>query len=237
VPLVRGLAASPGAASGPISFEGAERAVLVRSASSADHVEAMRRSAAVLTASGGLTCHAAVVARALGKPCIVGARSLYVDSRGGAVVVRNPEGDRTLREGDVLTVDGTHGLVFEGVVEREPVAATPAVGTILGWADALRVGKVYAEARDPAEARLGMSFGADGVVVAEGADAAAIREAMPDEVDVLTSAPEGLELAPASAEPMPGRAIRCPPSSVPRERLRAAQAQARVLAEVKDEPG
>ena len=136
VPLVTGLPASPGLATGPIvtNPEAAEEAaetgvaaILVRAETSPDDVHGMARAAGILTSRGGLASHAAVVARGWGIPAVVGAAGIEV--RDGLVVV----GDRTLRAGDVITIDGGTGDVFEGTVAGT-TEAVPEARTLLGWA-------------------------------------------------------------------------------------------------------
>lgn len=167
-PLARGLGASPGAATGRIVFDSegvrrfaSEEMILVRAETSAEDVEVMRVVAGILTAAGGLTSHAAVVARAMGKPCVTGATSLHIDYVARRVIAR--PGGRVLEEGDIVTIDGARGLVYDVPVVVEPAPASPHVETILAWADEARKAKVFAEASSPRHALIGRSFGADGV--------------------------------------------------------------------------
>src|SRR5690606_12110368 len=111
-PIARGLAASPGAAVGRVVLDGravskgtASELILVRAETSAEDVETMRAVAGILTAAGGLTSHAAVVARAMGKPCVAGATSLHVDYARRVVTARSELGARELAEGDTITID------------------------------------------------------------------------------------------------------------------------------------
>ncbi|HJL20340.1 MAG TPA: PEP/pyruvate-binding domain-containing protein [Sandaracinaceae bacterium LLY-WYZ-13_1] len=171
-PVARGLAASPGAATGRLVLDAAaaERQtgelVLVRAETSAEDVETMRTVSGILTAAGGLTSHAAVVARAMGKPCVAGATSLHVDYARRVVVARGPEGGtQELREGDTVTIDGARGLVYAAEVPVEPAPASPHVESILAWADEARRAQVWADATSPRLARVGRSFGADGVAI------------------------------------------------------------------------
>ncbi len=186
-PVARGLAASPGAAVGRIVLDaeaasrpgaGDER-ILVRAETSAEDVETMRLVAGILTSAGGLTSHAAVVARAMGKPCVAGATSLHVDGGRRVVIARSELGTTELREGDVVTIDGARGLVYAAAVPVEPAPASEHVEALLAWADELRSVRVFAEATSERLARVGMSFGADGVL-AVGVRAADLRAAVGD---------------------------------------------------------
>lgn len=184
-PIARGLAASPGAAVGRVALDAnaaaalgaGEEIILVRAETSAEDVETMRAVAGVLTAAGGLTSHAAVVARAMGKPCVAGATSLHVDYARRLVIARSETGSTELREGDTITIDGARGLVYATAVAVEPAPASPHVETLLGWADAIRSAKVLAVAGSARLARVGVSFGADGVLAGESESAEAVVEA------------------------------------------------------------
>jgi pyruvate,orthophosphate dikinase len=168
-PIARGLAASPGAATGKIVLDGgaasklrSEEVILVRAETSAEDVEAMRAASGILTSAGGLTSHAAVVARAMGKPCVAGATSLAVDYARRLLVVR---GDRTIElpEGYVITIDGTRGLVYGLAVPVEPTPPSEHVEKVLAWADGARRARVLAQAGSARLAQVGMSFGADAI--------------------------------------------------------------------------
>lgn len=204
-PAARGLAASPGAATGHLVLDGeaaAERAgddlILVRAETSAEDVEVMRLVNGILTAAGGLTSHAAVVARAMGKPCVAGATSLHVDYGRRVVVARLPEGGtRELAEGDTVTIDGARGLVYAASVPVEPAPASPHVESVLAWADEARRVEVWAEATSERLARVGRSFGADGVAVTRPSPTpvAALREAVGDGRLLLAAEGDALERA------------------------------------------
>lgn len=201
-PIARGLAASPGAAAGRVVLDGpsaralgdGEELILVRADTSAEDVETMRAVSGVLTSAGGLTSHAAVVARAIGKPCVTGATSLHVDY-GARQVVAKLSG-QILREGDLVTIDGTRGLVYAAAVAVEPAPASEHVETLLAWADEARAAEILAEAATPRLATIGRRFGADGI-----AALAATPEALRSLVE---AAGEGRVLARAEGE----RAIR-----------------------------
>ncbi|MFK7986617.1 MAG: pyruvate, phosphate dikinase [Sandaracinaceae bacterium] len=176
VPLARGLAASPGAASGVVVFD-AERAkevegdkILVRAETSAEDVEAMRSAVGILTAAGGLTCHAAVVARALGTPCVAGVSSLHVDYTRRCLVARGLGGTEEIPEGATLTLDGGRGLVYRGRVPEVPAPSSPDVETLMQWARERCQTRILAEAHSLHEASVGHGFGADGVFYAEALD-------------------------------------------------------------------
>jgi pyruvate, orthophosphate dikinase len=179
--LARGLAAGPGAASGAIALT-AERAeamaadgavLLVRDETSPEDIVGMHVSAGILTSRGGMTSHAAVVARGLGKPCIVGAGDLVVDEHEGTVRV----GDRVFREGDRMSIDGTTGEVIAGALEphesevlrvvmsgeASDSPAVPAFRRIVEWADEARRMKVRANADTPHDATVARSLGAQGI--------------------------------------------------------------------------
>ncbi len=169
VPVARGLASSPGAATGRIvmDHEAAqtlgldEELILVRAETSAEDVEAMRGVKGILTSAGGLTSHGAVVARALGKPCVTGATSLHVDYAARRLV--DKVSGVALAEGEVITIDGTRGLVYAEPVAVEPAPASEHVETLLVWADEARRARVLAEAGSARLATIGRRFGADGI--------------------------------------------------------------------------
>ncbi|HZI64423.1 MAG TPA: pyruvate, phosphate dikinase [Thermoanaerobaculia bacterium] len=180
--LAHGLAAGPGAASGRIALD-AERAaamakegpvLLVRDETSPEDIVGMFAAAGILTSRGGMTSHAAVVARGLGKPCIVGAGALHVDEQAGLLRV----GERVFREGDALSMDGSAGDVLAGalaprpsevvqaLVEGRAEARTRAVEcfvTLLAWADAERRLEVWANGDTPRDAEVARAFGAQGI--------------------------------------------------------------------------
>ena len=135
-PLVRGLPASPGAVSGKVVFSSAEAeaareaSILVLPETRPQDVPGIRAAAGVLTSRGGATSHAAVIARGIGKPCVVGAGAMVVDGDAGRLTV----GAREVRRGALLTIDGGTGCVFEGVQALHVPAPSDAVQTLLGWA-------------------------------------------------------------------------------------------------------
>ncbi len=164
--LTKGLPASPGAASGKIVFtaDAAERAakegqdvILVRVETSPEDIHGMHAARGILTARGGMTSHAAVVARGMGRPCVSGAGSLSI----GKGVMRI--GDRELKEGDVLTIDGSTGEVMFGAVPTVQPELSGDFGTLMVWADGIRRMKVRANAETPLDCRTAREFGAEGI--------------------------------------------------------------------------
>ncbi|MGB9742954.1 MAG: pyruvate, phosphate dikinase [bacterium] len=164
----RGIPASPGAASGEIVFsavkavaeaQAGKKVILVRHQTSADDVAGMAKAEGILTAAGGTTSHAAVVARGMGKPAVVGCSELVIDYEAGTLKI----GGQMLRAGDVITIDGTSGNVIIGPVKMEPPQLTEEFATILAWADRFRRLKVRTNADTPADAQKAREFGAEGI--------------------------------------------------------------------------
>jgi pyruvate,orthophosphate dikinase len=166
--IATGLPASPGAASGEIVFSSDEaealksagrKVILVRVETSPEDIHGMHAAEGILTTRGGMTSHAAVVARGMGKPCVSGAGSLRVDYRAQTLTA----GGKVFKKGDTLTIDGATGQVLAGAVPMlEPVLAGE-FATVMKWADELRVLKVRANADTPADARAAVKFGAEGI--------------------------------------------------------------------------
>ncbi|HEU0222010.1 MAG TPA: pyruvate, phosphate dikinase [Paracoccaceae bacterium] len=165
----RGLAASPGAASGRMvmSPEAAMalaaqevRTILVRAETSPEDIRGMHAAAGLLTVRGGMTSHAAVIARGLGLPCVVGCSDIRLDFKAGSL--RAADG-RVFHEGDLLTVDGTHGEVLAGSAEMVQAELSGAFNALMGWADAVRRLRVRANADTPHDARVARGFQADGI--------------------------------------------------------------------------
>ncbi|EKF19847.1 pyruvate, phosphate dikinase [Nitratireductor pacificus] len=163
-----GLPASPGAATGAIVFssEAAEEAkaegrpvILVRVETSPEDIHGMHAAEGILTTRGGMTSHAAVVARGMGKPCVSGAGSLRVDHKTGVLLAMG----QTFKKGDVITIDGATGQVLKGAVPMLRPELSGDFSTIMGWADEARRMKVRANAETPADARTARSFGAEGI--------------------------------------------------------------------------
>jgi len=167
--LAKGIAASPGAATGKIVFTASdaqasaargEAAVLVRRETGPEDIRGMHSVVAVLTERGGVTSHAAVIGRGLGLPCVVGASDMSIDGHKKTIIGRNQQ---ILCEGDVITVDGTHGEVLVGHLETVEAGLNTAVTTLLGWADELRDIGIRANADTPRDAQTAKNFMADGI--------------------------------------------------------------------------
>jgi pyruvate, orthophosphate dikinase len=167
--FARGIAASPGAATGKIVFSSdaaqasaarGEPCILVRRETSPEDIRGMHSSAGVLTERGGMTSHAAVIARGLGLPCIVGASDLRLDGRERKLTA--PDG-RVFREGDIITVDGTAGEVLAGAADMLAPALDDTFRKLLSWADAVRDIGVRANADTPADAQTARMFEAQGI--------------------------------------------------------------------------
>ncbi|MCK9993272.1 MAG: pyruvate, orthophosphate dikinase [Alphaproteobacteria bacterium] len=166
--LAKGLPASPGAATGEVVFspEKAEQraalgqsVILVRTETSPEDIHGMHVAAGILTSRGGMTSHAAVVARGMGRPCVSGAGEVRIDYKSGIFIV----GNETVREGDMITLDGASGEVILGVVPTVQPAMSGDFGELMGWADGLRKLKVRANAETPDDARTARRFGAEGI--------------------------------------------------------------------------
>jgi pyruvate,orthophosphate dikinase len=166
--LGSGLPASPGAASGEIVFnsEDAETAkkngrkvILVRVETSPEDIHGMHAAEGILTTRGGMTSHAAVVARGMGKPCVSGAGSFRVDYAKQTLAVAGV----TLKKGDILTLDGSTGQVLEGRVKMLKPELSGEFATLMGWADKVRRMKVRANADTPTDAKTARDFGAEGI--------------------------------------------------------------------------
>jgi pyruvate,orthophosphate dikinase len=166
--VARGLNASPGAASGKVVFDadtaedwgkGGESVILVRWETTPDDIHGLIQARGVLTAHGGMTSHAAVVARGMGKPCVSGCEGLTLDLERKIATI----GGHELHEGDLVTIDGGTGRVILGPVELVPPQINEDFETILGWADELRRLKVRANADTPEDARRAREFGAQGI--------------------------------------------------------------------------
>ena len=163
-----GLNASPGAACGAIVLDAntaeergraGEDVILVRWETTPDDIHGLIQARGVLTAHGGMTSHAAVVARGMGKPCVAGCEGLSIDYATGVVTI----GEHELRAGDVITIDGGSGAVIIGAVPLVPPAIDENFGTILSWADDVRRLRVRANADTPEDAIKAREFGAEGI--------------------------------------------------------------------------
>jgi pyruvate,orthophosphate dikinase len=166
--LGTGLPASPGAASGAIVFnsddaEAAKKAghkvILVRVETSPEDIHGMHAAEGILTTRGGMTSHAAVVARGMGKPCVSGAGSIRVDYATQTLTVAG----QTLKKGEIITIDGSNGQVLLGQVKMLEPELSGEFATLMGWADKVRRMKVRANAETPLDAKTARSFGAEGI--------------------------------------------------------------------------
>lgn len=166
--LTMGLPASPGAASGKIVFDAndaelrgkhGEKVVLVRMETTPDDIHGIIEAQGVLTSRGGMTSHAAVVARGMGKPCVCGCESLKVDYASKTISIKNV----TLKEGDIITIDGGTGRVMAGEVALEEPTLSDEYKKLLDWANEVKTLSVRANADTPEDAAKARSFGAEGI--------------------------------------------------------------------------
>ena len=167
--IARGLAASPGAARGRVVFTSTaaqtsatrgDACILVRRETVPEDIRGMHSAAGVLTERGGMTSHAAVIARGLGLPCVVGVSGLRINLRDKTLTL--PDG-RVFHEGDIITVDGTRGEALAGAVDLVDAALDDAFQTLLGWADDARDIDIRANADTPADAQIARNFNAGGI--------------------------------------------------------------------------
>ena len=166
--LARGLPASPGAASGVVVFSAEEAearamkggsVILVRIETSPEDIHGMHAAKGILTTRGGMTSHAAVVARGMGRPCVVGAGDLRVDYKAGMIRFNGA----VVKSGDVITVNGSTGEVILGEVPTIQPELSGDFATLMGWADQVRKIAVRANADTPTDARMARKFGAEGI--------------------------------------------------------------------------
>ena len=206
--LTTGLPASPGAASGAAIFDAdhaeargkrGEPVILVRRETSPEDFHGMVAAKAILTARGGMTSHAAVVARGMGKPCVAGAHELTVDESNPSFAVNG----RRIQEGEWITVDGSTGRVYAGKARLVPPELSGHYSRLMGWADGMRHLRVRVNADTPADAHRGRDFGAEGIGLCrtehmffEGDRITAMREM------ILASDGEGRKKALAKLLPM-----------------------------------
>ncbi|MDO4870100.1 MAG: pyruvate, phosphate dikinase [Bacillota bacterium] len=166
--LTKGLPASPGAACGQIYFNAADaeaavangvKAILVRLETSPEDLAGMVAAEGILTARGGMTSHAAVVARGMGKCCVSGCSEIKVDEAAKTLAI----GEYVFKEGDFISLDGSTGDVIKGEVKTVPPELSGDFGTIMGWADEIRTLKVRTNADNPRDAQQAVAFGAQGI--------------------------------------------------------------------------
>lgn len=166
--LAHGLPASPGAASGQIVFdsdvaaqwaESGKKVILVRQETSPEDIGGMHASEGILTARGGMTSHAAVVARGMGKPCVAGCSSLEISEKGKTLRVSGKD----FKEGDFITFDGSTGEVFEGIVPTIEAEISDDFAKFMVWADEIRKLRVRTNADNPEDSMTAVEFGAEGI--------------------------------------------------------------------------
>ena len=166
--IARGLAASPGAGCGQVVFtaedakawvDAGKKVVLLRLETSPEDIEGMHVSEAIVTVRGGMTSHAAVVARGMGACCVAGCGDISVNEEAKSFTV----GGVTYHEGDVISVDGSTGCVYKGAIKTVPATISGNFKTFMDWADARRTLKIRTNADTPADARKAVEFGAEGV--------------------------------------------------------------------------
>ena len=166
--ITRGLPASPGAASGKIVFSpddaevkahAGEAVILCRQETSPEDIHGMHAAQGILTSRGGMTSHAAVVARGMGKACVAGAGELHIDQKAKVIRFR----DQKINEGDIITIDGSTGEVILGEVPTIKPQLSGDFSTIMKWADARRRMRVRANAETPLDAKTARDFGAEGI--------------------------------------------------------------------------
>ncbi|NLA84892.1 MAG: pyruvate, phosphate dikinase [Clostridiales bacterium] len=167
-PIAKGLPASPGAAVGSIYFSAekakaaadrGEKVVLVREETSPEDIEGMYASEGILTSRGGMTSHAAVVARSIGTCCVAGCSAVSVNEKAGTLTVNGV----TYKEGDIISLDGSTGYVYGEVISTQEPAVTGYFKTIMDWADEIRDLKIRTNADSPKDAKQAVEFGAEGI--------------------------------------------------------------------------
>jgi pyruvate,orthophosphate dikinase len=168
-PIAKGLPASPGAASGAVYFTAeaakaaavnGQKVVLVREETSPEDIEGMYASQGILTARGGMTSHAAVVARGIGTCCVAGCSEVVVNEKAKTFTTAN---GKTFKEGDLISLDGSTGYVYGEIIASQESAMTGDFATLMGWADGVRTLKVRTNADSPKDARQAAKFGAEGI--------------------------------------------------------------------------
>ncbi|MEM1036348.1 MAG: pyruvate, phosphate dikinase [Pseudomonadota bacterium] len=166
--VVTGLPASPGAAVGQVVFDSDEAAhlaeagkavILVRVETSPEDIHGMHAAKAIVTARGGMTSHAAVVARGMGRPCVCGAGHLQIDAEAGVFRV----GGREVKKGEIITVDGAEGQVLFGEVDMQQPDLSGDFGLLMSWADKVRALRVRTNAETPGDVAVAKDFGAEGI--------------------------------------------------------------------------
>jgi pyruvate,orthophosphate dikinase len=170
--LTKGLPASPGAASGFAVFDSdtaekraaaGEAVILIRTETSPEDIHGMHAAKGILTARGGMTSHAAVVARGMGRPCVSGAGGIAIDAKAGVMRVGLGADARVVNAGDTITIDGTTGEVMAGEVPTVQPELSGDFATLMVWADGVRRLRVRANAETPLDAKVARDFGAEGI--------------------------------------------------------------------------
>ncbi len=166
--ITKGLPASPGAVTGTIVFdaktavdyvENGKKVILVRTETSPEDIKGMHVSQGILTARGGMTSHAAVVARGMGKCCVAGCSDIAIDELSRKMIVNG----KTFTENDFITLDGSTGVVYEGKLDVIDPELSPAFKELMSWADAKRKLKIRTNADTPKDAAVAVGFGAEGI--------------------------------------------------------------------------
>ena len=166
--IAQGLPASPGAATGKIVFDAdeaerlgslGESVILVRDETSPEDIHGMHAARGVVTARGGMTSHAAVVARGMGRPCVSGAGELHINAKGGTLTARG----RSFKAGDIITIDGSKGEILAGAMAMVEPELSGDFASLMIWADKARRLKVRANAETPLDAKTARGFGAEGI--------------------------------------------------------------------------
>ncbi|HEX5478252.1 MAG TPA: putative PEP-binding protein [Dehalococcoidia bacterium] len=198
IDVAKGLPASPGAAAGIAIFDpdtaaerglghgAGERVILVREETSPDDIHGMTAAQGILTERGGMSSHAALVARGFGKPCVSGCEAIKVDEEARSFSIAGV----TVPEGQVLTIDGSNGSVMLGAVPTVPPEIFPELGEFLGWADETRRLKVRANADTPADAQRAVDFGAQGIGLCRTEHMFLAKERLPIVREMLLNAAE-----------------------------------------------
>lgn len=192
VPIARGLPASPGAAVGHAIFDAdtaekrgrtGERVILLREETKPEDIHGFFASQGILTARGGKTSHAAVVARGMGKPCVAGAEGIHVDVRARTAVV----GANKISEGDLITIDGTTGDVYLGEVEMIEAEFSSELDVLLKWADKRARLAVMANADSPFDAKQALKYGAMGIGLCRTERMFNAKERLPIVIDMIVA--------------------------------------------------
>src|SRR6202000_2057213 len=166
--IAKGLPASPGAASGKVVFNAdeaealaakGEKVILCRVETSPEDIHGMNAAKGIVTSRGGMTSHAAVVARGMGRACVAGAGDLHIDYAKQQMTVKGV----TIKAGDLITIDGGVGEIMLGAIPTVQPELSGDFSTVMGWADSMRRLKVHANAETPLDAKTARKFGCEGI--------------------------------------------------------------------------